>query len=206
MAGMKGYSHKCNLKKYDYTSCKRTINNAGYTDSEIKQIWEFYVTKSIAEQSSQSVKLENYGWDQTQNKKTGYPALEALLAKEAKDCLFCFVRAKTIKDTLSEMDLANNIICIDHPRAVLRQNFSYSHDENETVSLSSKEGRIVCLMRHIRNSFAHGNTYFLPNDNILLEDFETKNVTAKILIPQRALLSWITIIDKDNILSYRNEE
>lgn len=56
--------------------------------------------------------------------------------------------------------------------------------------------KIKCLFRHIRNAFAHGNTYFFENENVLLEDKDGKKVTARILIPQQALLEWTGIIDK----------
>lgn len=203
MAGMKGFAHICNAPKIEFTQYKTSINNAGYSDTELRRLWEFYVTKSISEKSSLSIKLENYGWENTQSKTTGLPALESLLTASAGNCHLCFIRAKTIKDTLGQMNLANSRICIDHLRGVLKQDFKYEHNENEEVTIESAESRIVCLMRHIRNSFAHGNTYFFPNRNVLLEDRdsgEKGGISARIIIPQFALLKWISIVDRDNIL------
>lgn len=209
MPGMVGFTHKCKSEKCDITRYKKTINESIFTDVEIKHIWEFYVTKSIAEQSSQSISLENYGWESTTNQETGFPALEALLIEAANISALCCIRAKSIKDTLAAMDLLGDRICIEHPRAVLKQDFNYDVNENEKFSFEFKESRIKCLFRHIRNAFAHGNTYFFDNGNMLLEDKEgngDRKITAKILIPQSALISWISIVDKDRILPYRNEE
>ena len=209
MSGMNGFVHRCIVPKVNVIPFRNTINSTGFTDEEIKKIWEFYVTKSMAEKSSQSVKLENYGWDINQSKTTGLPALENELSNAADSCVMCFVRARTIKDTLSAMDLSNSMICTEHPRAVLKQEYRYDHNENEEVQIESGESRIVCLFRHIRNAFAHGNTYFFENGNLLFEDKdkgESGAISARIIIPQRALLTWIQIVDKDNILGYRNEE
>lgn len=78
------------------------------------------------------------------------------------------------------------------------QDFSTLIDENENIKLENKENHILCLMRHIRNTFAHGNTYFFDNDNMLLEDKDGEKITASILISKRSLLDWIKIIDKDS--------
>ena len=94
------------------------------------------------------------------------------------------------------MDLANDRICISHPRAVLTQNFTYESDENEIVKIKSTESRINAIFRHIRNSFAHGNTYFFPNGNCLLIDKYRTKTTAAILIPKQSLWDWISIVDR----------
>lgn len=204
MAGMHGYEHICNDTKIDIAKYKATLNASSFSDEEIKKLWEFYVSRSPAEQSSQSISLTNYGWENNNNRENGLPVLEKKLIEAANNISICFVRARTIKDTLSAMDLANDTICSCHPRGVLMQEFIYQHDENESVRVESKESRVRCLFRHIRNAFAHGNTYLLPNGMILFEDKEsgsTGKVSARILMPQAALLKWITIVDREHILS-----
>ena len=64
------------------------------------------------------------------------------------------------------MDLADEI-CIQHPRAVMKQNCSVSIQEDGTTIINQNETRMECLFRHIRNSFAHNHTYLFDNDNIL---------------------------------------
>ena len=202
MAGLRGYEHTCNNSKVSVAGYKSTLNASIFTDAEIKRLWEFYVSRSPAEQSSQSISLINYGWEYNNNRENGLPALEMALKAAANNMNICFVRARTIKDTLSAMDLANESICIHHSRGVLMQAFEYQHDENEVVHVESSESRVKCLFRHIRNAFAHGNTYLLPNGMIMLEDKEQGlkgKITARLLMPQNSLLSWITIVDRNCI-------
>lgn len=44
------------------------------------------------------------------------------------------------------------------------------------------------MFAYIRNTFAHGNTYYFDNENVLLEDKDQRKITAWILIPMQALL------------------
>ena len=184
---------------YSISENRSSITNSGLTPEEIDLIWDFYVTKSPAEQSGQSISFISYGWEDTTSKENGFRALEEALAHEAGLDSFVFVRAKTIKDTLNANDLGNDRISIERSRAVLMQNYSISIDEKEKMTLKSSESRVKCLFRHIRNAFAHGNTYFLGQRMIVLEDKEGKTITARILIPLQCLLDWITVVDKDGI-------
>lgn len=191
--------HICTSKKYDIQNRKMAIKDSGFSADEVNLIWDFYVTKSPAEQSAQSISFTNYGWANTTNKENGYPALENALAKDAGIESFYMIRATSIKNTLNSVDLGNRTICIEHPRAVLIQKYSVKVEENETMKLNPEESRVACLFRHIRNSFAHGNTYFFENDMMLLEDKDKSTITARILMPRKSLLSWIDIVDKDKI-------
>ena len=196
--------HICTNEKCDIQNKKIAIKNSGFSADEVSLIWDFYVTKSPAEQSAQSISIVNYGWEDTTNKENGYPALENALAKNAGIDSFYMIRAKTIKNTLDSVDLGNKTICIEHPRAVLMQNYSVIVDEEENMKLKPEEPRIKCLFRHIRNSFAHGNTYFFENNMMLLEDKDKEKITARILMPKKCLVSWIDIVDKDKILKRKD--
>lgn len=193
--------HICTSKKYDIQNRKMAIKDSGFSADEVNLIWDFYVTKSPAEQSTQSISFTNYGWADTTSKENGYPALENALAKDAGIESFYMIRATSIKNTLNSVDLGNRTICIEHPRAVLMQRYSILVDENENMQFQHEEKRVTCLFRHIRNSFAHGNTYFFENDMMLLEDKDKNTITARILIPRKSLLSWIDITNKDKILN-----
>lgn len=192
--------HICTSEKYDIQNRKMAIKDSGFSADEVNLIWDFYVTKSPAEQSAQSISFTNYGWENTTNKENGYPALEKELAENAGIESFYMIRTKTIKDTLILLGLGNRTIYIEHPRAVLTQKYSVNVDEKENMQLKSEESRVKCLFRHIRNSFAHGNTYFFENDMMLLEDKDKNTITARILMPRKSLLSWIDIVDKNKIL------
>lgn len=197
MAGMKGFRHNCMTEKH--CKEKNTFKNSIFSYAQIDMIWDLYVTHSICGTSKLERNICDYGWNNTNSKTNGYTAIERFLTEKAglQDNL-CFIRSKTCKDTLSAMDLANDKICINHPRAVLLQKYSISTDENEKINFSGDgENHITCLMRHIRNAFAHGNTYFFDNGFLLLEDCDGRTITAAILIKQETLIDWIKIIDKN---------
>ena len=58
-----------------------------------------------------------------------------------------------------------------------------------------------CLLRHIRNSLAHGRVFVIHGGTsikILLEDYDTKNkvITARIICNQSDLTKWRALINK----------
>lgn len=197
MPGMTGFEHSCADEKIEKAPYHISLKESGFTDDQIKVLWDFYVSRSFAAATGNPISLESCGWHDTQSKTDGFPALESALASSAGLASFCIIRNKTIKDTLSQMDLSNDRICISHSRAVLAQNFTYESDENEIVKIKSGESRINAIFRHIRNSFAHGNTYFFPNGNCLLIDKDGSKTAAAILVPKQALWDWIAIVDKN---------
>ena len=199
MAGMNGFMHHCSDDKVSKTANKKSLADSPFSYAQIDMLWDFYVTHTISGGSGLERSVSDYGWKKDDNKKDGYPALEKeLIAKAGLSNSICFIRSATCKDTLSAMDLSNYAICVEHPRAVLLQKYSTTVDENEKISFSGGgENHVNCLFRHIRNSFAHGNTYFFDNGTILLEDMDKSRVTAAILVRQQTLLDWIALIDKD---------
>ena len=198
MAGMAKFIHTCNDVKIEKAPHHLSLKESGFSDDQIKILWDFYVSRSFAATTGDPISLEVCGWHDSQSKTDGFPALESTLAAAAGLPSFCIIRNKTIKDTLRQMDLSNERICVSHARAVLAQNFTYESDENENVKIKSSESRINAIFRHTRNSFAHGNTYFFPNGNCLLLDKDGSKITAAILIPKQSLWEWISIVDRKN--------
>ena len=195
MKGMDGFSHNCAGVKQSKTEFQKSIHQSLFSKEQISIIWDFYVTRSLSGSSEQPLSMEDYGWNATRSKTDGYPAIEKQLSAVANIDTFAIIRAKSISGTVTALGLSNDRICIDHPRAVLAQKFEYQHDENEKVIVVSKESRIHSIFRHMRNSFAHGLTYFFDNGYLLLEDKDGKKLSASILIAQSTLLEWIAVID-----------
>lgn len=197
MAGMNGFSHLCNGKKVDIQNYKKTLRKSLFSYDQVEVIWDFYVSHSLAETGGQTISLEEYGWNLNARKKVFADIEKELMIIAGIDKLCC-IRSNTIKDTLMACDLSNDKICIEHPRIVIQQKYSITVDENEIMKFSSsRENRLKCLFRHIRNSFAHANTYFFDNGYMLLEDKDNNKTTGMILIRQQTLLDWIGIIDKE---------
>ena len=199
MAGMTGFTHKCESPKTEWQLYKCSLKESSFSHAQVSMIWDFYVTHSFTGGSGQSYTLEDYGWDLSDNsRERTLKTLENQLLKAAGIDKLCCIRSKTIKDTLKACNFNEKYICTEHPRAVLMQRHSVTIDENETMKFAGGgENRITCLFRHIRNSFAHGNTYFFNGNTILLEDKDSTTPTGMILLRQKTLLDWISLIDKD---------
>lgn len=195
MAGMTGFVHSCENAKMEINPFKKSIRESSFSPEQVSMIWDFYVVKSFASVTGLGRSLKDYGWSATSKGVHGHIELERQLAFNASVDGICSIRAKTIKDTLEAMDLSADRICIDHPRIVLMQDYSISIDENENLGFNNDEGRIKCLFRHVRNSLAHGNTFFFENGMLLMKDYSGKTCSASILIPQQSLLDWISIVD-----------
>ena len=199
MAGMNGFKHDCESIKENISEFKKSIEESPYDTKERLAIWDFYVTHNLAGDCGLQISLENYGWDLGSSKRQKIlNQIESDLMRIANISKMCCIRAKSIKDTLNESAMSGFHICVDHPRIVLMQKYSVTVDENENLKFAGGgESRIHCLFRHIRNSFAHSNTYFFENENVLLEDKDGSTITARILINKQTLIDWISYIDKE---------
>ena len=113
--------------------------------------------------------------------------------------------ANSINKTLENMDLIieegknsekrNKAIDIDTPRIVCLSPFTIADEE----APKAKVGEAESVLTHIRNAFAHGNTYYFDNKYVLFEDKDQRGgITARILMPQQSLLDWIRLIDHES--------
>lgn len=184
------------MSTYSYSSISSIVKN-------FSDIYDFYVAQAPIKKNKNETGvplkwLGEYGW--TGNKEL--QSLERSLLQASGIPSFCMLKADFIDGTLNEMMLKDKI-CIHHPRAVMMINKSVSINEDGTVAVKATENRMVCLLRHIRNSLAHGLTYCFENDFILLEDLNTasKRISARLLIDVATLCNWIDIITNNNSLS-----
>lgn len=83
---------------------------------------------------------------------------------------------------------------IDVPKIVCSTPFSIADEDPPKGNVGEAES----VLTHIRNSFAHGRTYFFDNGNVLLEDSDQRGIiTARIILKMQTLLDWISTIDKN---------
>ncbi len=181
------------VKVQDY---KKTIHDIGLPYMQEAAIWDFYVSKSIAKSTSQGRKVSDYGlknlpWKEMLEK--------AGITEENKKILL----ANSINKTLEKYDLITEEkkdnqsipieIEIDKPRIVCLTPYTISDEE----SPKGKVGEAESVLTHIRNAFAHGNTYFFDNGLMMFEDDNRKTITARMIIRQQTLIDWIGLIDKE---------
>lgn len=110
--------------------------------------------------------------------------------------------ANSINKTLETFDLAitegkgenkhRKAIEIDIPKIVCLTQYTIADEETPKAKIGEAES----VLTHIRNSFAHGLTYFFDNGNVLFEDKDLHGtVTARMILKQQTLLDWIALID-----------
>lgn len=191
--------HDCGSQQIDISIYTKSIVNMGFQPQECIDIISFYLLNAPVLKSNKTdnlfglKSLREYGWIGN----SGMSKLEGRLLKAANLGMFCFIKSDSISCTLEAMNLGQNV-CIEHARAVIRQNYNVIVQEDNTVSITQQETRMECLFRHIRNALAHNHTYDFNNGNIMLEDCDDdKKISARIIIPKRALIDWVRIIKKE---------
>jgi hypothetical protein len=190
------YLHDCGLQKNTVTAYVKSIVNMGFEPRECLDILTFYMFNAPILKSGKNgnlfglKSLKDYGW----SGNSDMSKLEGGLLKAANLGMFCFIKSNSISQTLNSMNLEDKV-CIEHPRAVIMQNYNMTVQEDGSINVMQQETRMECLFRHIRNSLAHNHTYDFNNGNIMLEDCgDNGKISARIIIPKQALIDWMKII------------
>ena len=146
------------MAKVEVQPFKKSINESSFSSEQVAMIWDFYVTKSIAASASQKRTPRDYGLRSIPWKDMC--AVANLVADNIK-----ILPANSINKTLENMDLVieagkgaarhNNPIDIDTPRIACLTPFTIADEE----APKAKFGDAESVLTHIRNAFAHGNTY-----------------------------------------------
>lgn len=181
--------------KIEVQGYKKSINLSIFSSEEVAMIWDFYVTKAIAESASQGRRAADYELKELPWKDMLTTA--GISASNVKMLL-----ANSINKTLIDFDLEitegkgndkhNKPIEINAPKIVCLTPYSIADEEKPKARVGEAES----ILTHIRNSFAHGNTYFFDNNMVMLEDKDQRGtITARMLFGCKTLLDWITLID-----------
>jgi hypothetical protein len=185
------------MAKVEVQPFKKSINESSFSSEQVAMIWDFYVTKSIAASASQKRTPRDYGLKILPWKEMC--AVANLIADNIK-----ILPANSMNKTLEKLDLCteigkgtakhNNPIDIETPRIACLSPFSVADEELP----KAKVGEAESVLTHIRNAFAHGNTYYFDNHFVLFEDRDSHGqITARIILSQQTLIDWISEIDKD---------
>lgn len=177
---------------------KKSINESAFSTEQIAMIWDFYVTKAIAASASQRRTAGDYG-------HKSLPWKEMCTVAHLNDNNIKILPATSINKTLEMMDLVIDIgkgtdkqarpIEIEVPRIACLSPFTIADEEPP----KSKIGEAESVLTHIRNAFAHGNTYYFDNKFVMFEDKDQRgSITARIVLSQQSLIDWITLIDKES--------
>lgn len=190
------YTHVCDSNTESIIVNATPVSKMGFTSDEVIEIVEFFLFNAPVLKSDKTkdifglCSLKDYGWTGT----AAMSRLEGQLLKAANMGIFCFIKSDTIDETLASMGLGEKM-CIEHPRAVLKQNVKVALFEDGSTEVRQQETRMECLFRHMRNSIAHNHTYLFDNGNIMIEDRDDNGrVSARILAPKSILLEWMKIV------------
>ena len=94
-----------------------------------------------------------------------------------------------IDNELKKVHLEGDKICVKCKRFVIKR--------KKTNKGEQPEADLVCFLRHIRNSIAHGRVYYLNEKgriHIVFEDRNEKNVSARIVCVKADLEHWKKVL------------
>lgn len=142
-------------------------------------ILEFYMYKSPCIDSAQSM-----GTFLDDDAKATYKEMLRVTGLESK---FKWQKQPR-KGSWKKVDLEDDCIDFEQSRALFEK--------------FNNESELQALLRHVRNSFAHGLVYVWKKKTgnfIMLVDYDSKKhkITAKILISDKILNSWKRVIEKN---------
>lgn len=116
------------------------------------------------------------------------------MLKDNKNFIFCQQNVDIDKEC-SKVALNGQRICVRCKRFVCKRSTRHFKRDEERV-----ETNLECLLRHIRNSIAHGHIYVRHGGNyisVFLEDQNSKkNITSRIVCCQADLDKWKKILEK----------
>ncbi len=161
-----------------------------YADDDLKKIIIFYVINTpCTKTSSSGIPLSEYGWSKDGRKNNKLKTQLYDVAKLEKEKTI-FV-ANNLKNMQSFFEMAK-----------MQADFYKNREQEKIAYYQGKDDEILSILKHIRNSLAHGRLAMYPcepNDVIfVLEDgiATTKNfkVRSRMIIKKSTLLKWIDII------------
>ncbi|SCW43591.1 hypothetical protein SAMN02910456_01118 [Ruminococcaceae bacterium YRB3002] len=190
--------------KYKYLKEKSILYNEkdeySLTKEEFCRLYAFYVTYSMC--GSQSMKKRtfiDYGWDSNNvyelvnhhrvKTKLGNALCSAYVLNNDN---FCFI---STEDDLSECFRKCNLL---DGRLV-------DYDTERAVIKSTQESnKYMKLFYRVRDGFAHGKFILKYSSNhekmIIIQDDDSSNVTARIVLKLSTLLKFIEVIDLAQII------
>lgn len=163
-------------------------------DNDYWAIYNFYVLYTPCEGPSYKwIPITRYGWSK---KVWSQPALKDNLyaiADLKKGSTLCF--AKKLEDIRDACRIT-----------IMGEGFHKDREIEKIAVYKGNDNEVLCIFRHIRNSFAHGRFMIYENNNketvYVIEDGIKKNgklqVRARMILKKSTLLQWIEIITRRN--------
>lgn len=177
-----GIKHQSILEDYD--------NQIELDDNDFNSLYRFYVLNApYPKHSFQGRSFPDYGWTGSISQNGLGKALDSALSENSG--LFYLPGKDTgvkLASLFQQAGLHDGLLSdIDRERAA--------------ITLNTKKGtnNYLRLFRHVRNCFAHGrfilvSTELNPDGVFVMEDRDSYNITARIVLRKRTLLDWSLVV------------
>ena len=180
---------------YKY-KCEESIINGledqyELSEYEYNKLYKFFVTYSMCEnQSDKKRTLADYGWAST----VKYSEIKKELKEKINFNIenFVFRDEGGLKDVCTENNLIINKVALDSERGV--------------IGKTAGQNKLLKLFHRIRNVFSHGRFVMRLSGKdryVIMEDKDSHNVTARIVIKLDTLIGIIDTIDINHLTGER---
>ena len=157
------------------------------SEYEYNKLYKFFVTYSMCEnQSNKKRTLEDYGWASTVKYSEITKALKKSIGFDIEN--FVFRDDGGLKDVFEKNNLIINEVTLDSERGV--------------IGKTNEKNQLLKLFHRIRNIFSHGRFVMrLSGEDryVIMEDKDSHNVTARIVIKLDTLTGIVDTIDKNHL-------
>ncbi len=194
-------SEKTDRQTYKYKKDKSILEGLRdeyeLTENEYYKLYSFFVTYSLCENQSRKRKtFTDYGWSNNQLKSTSKDGvvLENILKGiiDLTKSNFVFTDENDLKKQFDSLNLQDAALTdYDNERMV--------------ISKTNAGNKYLKLFYRIRNGLAHGK-FILKKSSagekmFVMQDDDTRNVTARIVVKLSTLLKFVDEIDKSGVLN-----
>ena len=162
------------------------------TQLQAYRLYAFYVTYSMcATQSFKKRTLIDYGWPSNHVTQKDIKAALANVLILNRNENFVFTNDDDLKTRFEQLSLCDGVI----------EDLSF---ERAVIAKTSVDNNYLKLFYRIRNCLAHGKFRLRISDAhekmVILQDDDTKNVTARIVIRLDTLLEFVDVIDRNCLI------
>lgn len=173
------------IKKTDVPNWIQRDEKSFFSYHDFRKIYEFFVLLSpVPGCSARGISLKDYGWKDDQR----------------SDQIFIeLIKLSNLDKPIFE--LKNKNIEQDEILIKLKEHglepFPPTSLDKDIVFINISKNRLDSMLKHIRNSFAHGRFSYLLESNkriFIFEDICGTKITARMILKQTTLNKWIDYI------------
>ena len=155
-------------------------------------IYSFYVTYSLCANQSQKKRcFKDYGWPDNNIRSNELGRALARILDFKGNENFCFTEEDVLKEKFMDLELPDGFV----------ENLEF---ERAVVGITNEKNKYLKLFYRIRDGFAHGNYVLRYSKNqtkmVVIQDNNSNNVTARIVLKLDTILHFIRAIDRNNLL------